>query len=62
MKQLSSRELEEGLSLLAEGLVLDEVFDGCTILSRDIDWVWSRCCVCVAEFLLDENEVDGKTA
>ena len=35
MKQLSSRELDVGLPLLAvEGLALDETFDGCTIVSR----------------------------
>lgn len=45
MKHLSFRELEEGLSLLAEGLALDGAFDGCAILSRDIDWARSRCCV-----------------
>lgn len=43
MKQLSLRELADGLSLLAEGLALDEAFDGCAIVSRDIAWVWSRC-------------------
>lgn len=43
MKQLSSRELDDGLPLLAEGPALDEAFDGCTIESRDIAWVCSRC-------------------
>ena len=43
MKQVSSREPDDGLSLLAEGLALDEAFDGCTIVVRDIAWVWSRC-------------------
>lgn len=43
MKHLSSRELDVGLPLLAEGLALDETFDGCTIVSRDIAWVCSRC-------------------
>lgn len=36
MKQLSSRELHDWLSLLAEGPALNETFDGCTIVSRDI--------------------------
>lgn len=44
MKQLSLRGLEEGLSLLAEGLALDEGLDGCTIVEGwDIDWAWSKC-------------------
>lgn len=43
MKQLSSRGMDDGLSLLGEGLALDKAFDGCTIVSRDIAWVWSRC-------------------
>lgn len=33
MKQLSSRELDDRLPLLAEGLALDEAFDCCTIHS-----------------------------
>ncbi len=46
MKQLSSRALDDGLSLLAEGLALDEAFDGCAIVSRDIAWVCGRDVVC----------------
>lgn len=39
MKQLSSTELDDGLPLLAEGPALDEAFDGCIIVSRDIAWL-----------------------
>lgn len=51
MKQLSLRGLEEGLSLLAEGLALDEGLDGCTIVEGyrlGLVEVFT-----IAEFLLD---------
>lgn len=54
MKQLSSGEVDDGLSLLAGGPALNEAFDGCTIVSRDIAWAWSRCRV--ADFVLSGNE------
>lgn len=56
MKQLSSRGLDDGLSLLTEGLALDEPFDGCAIASGDIAWVWAEGEMsCVTDFLLSEN-------
>lgn len=59
MKQLSSRELDDGLSLLEEELALDEPFDGCAIPSGDIAWVWSEGEMsCVTDFLLSKNRGD----
>lgn len=54
MKQLSSRELDDGLSLLsllAEGLALDEAFAGCAIVCLGLVEM-----SCVTDFLLSENE------
>lgn len=53
MKQLSLRGLEEGLSLLAEGLALDEGLDGCTIVEGYRLGLVEV--LTIAEFLLDEK-------